>query len=248
VASRPIGTSRPLPRLAVVSALITGVALLLALAGCGSVRSRPTAPPLPPAADLLSKSASAMAGIRSTSVNLHVDPTLTDIQIRSATGKLTSTGDATGSATTSQGGSTVEFQFVITKGILFFKGPTGKYQPLPLALAARIYDPTVLLNPDRGIPALLRTATNGTTEAQEDVNGAPAYRVRATLSPDLVNSIVPGLSGISTGRVWIDKATSRMVKAQLEVPTTPGQQGGPTAPVTVTLSDFNAPVTIAPPP
>ena len=35
--------------------------------------------------------------------------------------------------------------------------------------------------PDRGMPALLHTATNGVTEAEENVNGAPAYRVHATL-------------------------------------------------------------------
>jgi lipoprotein LprG len=58
---------------------------------------------------------------------------------------------------------------------------------LPLTLAANIYDPTALLRPDRGIPALLHTATNGVTEAEENVNGAPAYRVHATLSPNLVD-------------------------------------------------------------
>jgi lipoprotein LprG len=59
--------------------------------------------------------------------------------------------------------------------------------------------------------------------------------------------VVPGLSGTSAGTVWLDKATSRLVKAQLDVPTTSGQQNAPTAPVTVTLSDFDAPVTITPP-
>ena len=59
--------------------------------------------------------------------------------------------------------------------------------------------------------------------------------------------MVPGVSDTTTGTVWLDKATSRLVKAQLDVPTTPGQQNAPTAPVSVVLSNFDAPVTIAPP-
>jgi lipoprotein LprG len=232
-----------------LTGLLTGIALLLALAGCGSggVGSPPAPPPLPPAAQLLGSAATAMAGVHSASVNLQVDPALAMLPVRSATGKLTSTGDATGTATVSQGSATSELQFVITQGSLFLKGPTGQFQQVPLALAAGIFDPTALLSQDRGVPALLRSAVNGTTEAEEDVNGAPAYRVQATLNPNLMDSVLPGLTGTTSGKVWIDKATSRLVKAELAVPTTPGQAGSPTAPVTVTLSEFNAPVTVTPP-
>lgn len=228
--------------------LLAGLVLLLTLTGCGGGgASKPVQPPLPAAADLLNRSAAAMAGIHSATVDLQVDPALAALPIRSAHGQLTATGDATGTAAVSQGGNTVDFQFVITQGSLYLKGPTGGYQQLPLALAASIYDPTALLSPDRGIPVLLRTATNGVTEAQEDVNGVPAYRVRASLNPNLVGSVVPGLTGTTTGTVWVAKDGSRLVKAQLNVPTTPGQQNAPTAPVTVTLTGFDAPVTIAPP-
>ena len=171
VAPRPLNTSDT-SRPALIPTLLAGLALLLTLAGCGGGSTKPAAPPLPNAADLLSKSAVAMAGIHSATINLQVDPTLADLPIRSAHGTLTSTGDATGTATVNQGGSATEFQFVITQGSLYLKGPTGGYQQLPLAMATSIYDPTALLNPDRGIPALLRTATNGVTEAEEeDING-----------------------------------------------------------------------------
>jgi lipoprotein LprG len=247
------GPARPGPALG--WALRAGLAVLaLVLTACGGGQPGPAAPPLPPGPELLTKAAAAMAGVHSASVDLQVDPALSSLPIRSATGQLTSTGDAQGSATVNQGGATADFQFVITQNRLYLKGPTGQFQQLPLALAASIYDPTALLSSDRGIPALLRTAASATTEALEDVNGAPAYRVRANLSANMVNSVVPGLTGATTGRVWIDQATSRLVKAQLEVPTSVGQgtqsqsgENGPTAPVTVTLSHFDAPVTITPP-
>jgi lipoprotein LprG len=241
-ASRPPVATRA--RLLTGVTAVLGALLVLALAACGA--SGPTAPPLPPGPQLLSGAATAMAGVTSASVNLQVDPALMEVPVRSATGKLTTTGEATGTATLNQGGASSEVRFVITRGILFLQGPTGRYQRIPLAFAASIFDPTALLSADRGVPALLRTAQNGVTEAEDAVNGAPAYRVRTALNPDLVASVVPGLSGATSGLVWIDKASSRLVKAQLDVPTD-GKPGGPTVPVTVTLSDFNAPVSIQPP-
>jgi lipoprotein LprG len=221
--------------------LVVPVALLLGLAGCGG----PAPEQLPPAPELLAKSANAMAAVRTAAMNVQVDPKLNGtILVRAATGKLTSAGEATGSATLSQAGSPIQFDFVVTHGNLFLKGPTGKFQRVPLALAASIYDPTAVLSPDRGVAALLRTATQGNTEAKEDVNGVPAYRVRAHIDPDRVTAVVPGVRGASSGLFWLDQATSRLLKAQLDIPTAPN---GPTAPVTVTLSDFDAPVTVTPP-
>lgn len=231
MAPRP-GSFLVVPLLAVLTVL---------LSGCGG---GPPAPTLPAAADLLTRSATAMAATKTLGADIQVDPRLQSLPIRAANGKLTSTGDATGSATLNQGGSSVELQFVIAAGRLYLKGPTGQYQQLPLAFAASIYDPRALLSAERGIPALLRTATNGNTEAREDVNGVPTYRVRAGLDPALVGSVLPGLTGTSGGTVWLDAANNRLVKAQLDVPTS---AGGPTAPVTITLSDFDAPVTVAPP-
>jgi len=228
-----------------VPILLALFALLLGVAGCaGGPAGPPPPPPLPAAPELLASAATAMAQVRTVAVDVAVDPALSSIPVRAATGKLTSAGDAIGTATLSQGTSTVEFNFVITKGVLYLKGATGQYQRLPLALAAGIYDPTALLSADRGVAALLRAATNGTTEAREDVNRVPAYRIRATLDPNLVAGIVPGLTGATSGTVWLDQASSRVLKAQIDVP---NPAGGAPAPVTVTLSDFNAPVTVTPP-
>ncbi|MCU1649141.1 MAG: hypothetical protein JWQ60_290, partial [Pseudonocardia sp.] len=154
--------------MSLLAPLLALFALFLGVTGCSS---GPTAPPLPAAPDLLAKSASAMAAVRTVAIDVQVDPALNTIPVRAANGKLTATGDAIGTATLNQGTSTVEFNFVITQGTLYLKGATGRYQRLPLALAAAIYDPTALLSPDRGISALLRSANNGTTEASEDVNG-----------------------------------------------------------------------------
>jgi lipoprotein LprG len=236
-ARRAPSLSRP-----ALARLLGALTLLLVVTGCGG-KAGPTPPPLPAAPDLLAHSASAMAQVKTVTADVQVDPALSTLPVRAAHGTLTAAGDAIGTATLSEGADSVEFNFVITQGLLYLKGPTGQYQRLPLAFAASIYDPTALLSPDRGISALLRSAT-GVTQAREDVNGVPAYRVRATLDPNLVAGVVPGLTGANSGTVWIDAASSHLLKALIPVP---NPAGGAPAPVTVALSGFNGPVTVAPP-
>jgi lipoprotein LprG len=231
--------------------LLASLVLALSLTGCTTLTSSSQAQPaevLPAAPEVLAKSADTMAKIKTVAVDVQVDQALTALPIRSATGKLTAAGESVGSVVIAQGNSNLEFQFVVTKGSLYLKGATGGYQQLPLSMAAGIYDPTALMRPDTGIAALLRTATGATTEASEAVNGVSAWRIRATLDQRIAGSVVPGLTGAATGLVWVDKATSHLLKAQVAVPTVEGNPQSTTAPVTVTLSDFDAPVTITAPP
>jgi lipoprotein LprG len=228
-----------------LAVLLTVLALVLGLAGCGGAPSGPPPEPLPPGPELLARSADVMATLKTVALDVQVDPALAGLPIRSANGKLTATGEATGSAVIAMGGPATEFQFVVTRGTLYLKGATGGYQRFPLEVVAGIYDPTALLRPDTGVAALLRTATQGITETIEDVNGVPAYRVWANLDPQVAGKVVPGITGVVGGQVWLDKATSRLLRARVNLPT--GGPDNPTAPVTINLSDFDAPVTVKPP-
>lgn len=229
--------------------VLTALLVVLALAGCSAAQpsapSAPAEPPPPPGQELLARSAEVMARIKTVGVDMQADPALAGLPLRSANGKLTASGEATGSAVLSMGGAPSEIQFTVTGGTLYIKGATGGYQAIPLSMAAGLYDPTALLRPGTGVAALLRTATNGVTEGAEDVNGVPAWRVSATLDPQAAAAVVPGVAGPAKGTVWIDKATSRALKARVEMPT--GATDGATAPVTVTLSDFDVPVTVKAP-
>jgi lipoprotein LprG len=123
---------------------------------------------------------------------------------------------------------------VLVGGTVHFKGPTGGYQTMPYPQLAAIYDPLALLNPDKGIAKLLATAADPVTEADE---GA-VYRVATSLSQQALAAVVPGVAEGVNGKIWIDKATSRLVKAELPL------AGGK---ATVTLSDFDVPVQVTPP-
>lgn len=231
------------PRLSDSLAALISTVLLALLAGCSA--SDPS-DDLPPATALLTRSADAMRTVQTAAVAIEVDPAATAVPIRSATGRLTADGQADGTAVISLFGSPpVEYQLVVTGGTLYLKGATGGYQKLPLAVATGIYDPTAVLNPERGIAALLSSADNPTTQARETTDGVDSYRVAATFRPEQVTALVPGVTGAVPGVVWLDAATSRLVKAQLQLPDGQGAARG--GPVTVRLSDYDAPVTITAP-
>jgi lipoprotein LprG len=80
-----------------------------------------------------------------------------------------------------------------------------------------VYDPSVILNPDRGIAAVLGSGKDATTEARELVARVDTYRLRATFPRQSLGTLVPGISKDTAGQVWIAVQGSRLVKAQFPV-------------------------------
>jgi lipoprotein LprG len=217
--------------------------LAVALSACTTASKASTAN-LPPAADLITASQTAMSGVQTVHFSIGVKGTLPGVPISAAQGDLTKTGDAKGTATVSVLGTNVETEFIIVDKTIYLKGATGGYTPEPLSAAAAFFDPSGILDPDRGIVKLLGTAQNPTTKALESVNGSDAYKIGITPDPAAVAAIVPGAGAGTTGDIWIDKTTHRVVKGVFTVPGTGGAQG---ATVTVEFSNFDAPVTVSAP-
>jgi lipoprotein LprG len=236
--ARPASPGRWRRRVAAAAA----AAVALVVSGC---TGGPAQPELPNAVDLLSRSADAMRAVRSAAVDIAVDPAVTAVPIRSANGTITADGQAEGTAVLALLGSApLEYQLVVTGDVLYLKGPTGGFSPIPLARAAAIYDPTAILDPERGTAALLAGADRGVTEARETVEGVDSYRVAASFPAQRVATLVPGVTEAVPGKVWLDAVTSRLVRAELELPDGPAGAGGP---VSVRMADFDAPVSITPP-
>jgi lipoprotein LprG len=96
----------------------------------------------------------------------------------------------------------------------------------------------VILNPDRGIAAVLASGTGATTQAREQVNGVDTYRLQVKFPARPLGTLVPGLAQDKTSEIWVAARGSRLVKGQF--PTTYGMD-------TVQFSDFDAPVQITAP-
>jgi lipoprotein LprG len=210
------------------------VALVTSCAGTGG---QPKAT-LPDGTALLADSAKAMRAVTTTHFTLDVQGNTPGVQLRSADGQLKRDGSAKGVAKVDEGRQLLELQFVIIGQDLYLTPPTGRIQKLPLSFAGAVYDPSVILNPDRGIAAALASGTGATTEAREQVDGVDSYRLRVTFPAQPLGAVVPELAPDKSSEIWVAAQGSRLVKAQF--PTTYGTG-------TVHFSDFDAPVDIAPP-
>ncbi|MEQ4716147.1 LppX_LprAFG lipoprotein [Nonomuraea sp. B19D2] len=187
---------------------------------------------LPDGPGLMKKAAEAMKGVKSASFSIATEGK-PKVPVKKADGRLTAAGDADGTITIEVLGLQ-EISFVVVGDTVHFKGPTGGFQKMTRQQLAQIYDPSVILEPTKGIAQLLASATDPKVEALE----GDSYRVATTLPGQVLGQIVPGVSQGVNAKVWLDKATSRLTKASL-----PLQDGT----VTVSFSDYDAPVTITPP-
>jgi lipoprotein LprG len=215
-------------RRALVAPLLALVTLLAACSSGGS------AEPLPDGKEVLTRSASTMAEVKSTHFVIKVDGSLPQLGVQGAEGDLNNAGDAKGKAKTDQFGQLLEVDFVLAKGDLYVKGPTGGFQKLPGVLKSQVYDPTAILDPKRGVAEVLRSAKDAKTESVDDRTNV----VTATVPKDVAASLVPGITSDVKARFTMDKASLRLQVARFEL------DGGS---VDITLSELDKLVEVAPP-
>jgi lipoprotein LprG len=106
------------------------------------------------------------------------------------------------------------------------------------------YDPSAVLDPNRGIPKLLTSVSSPTTEASEKVNGKDAFRIKATLTKDSVGGLIPGVSSDIQGLIWVAKADHRLLKVKGDLP--PGADGNKGS-VIINFTEFDKPYQIKAP-
>lgn len=213
----------------------------LALTGC-SKDDEPSAQ-LPNGATLVSEAATATGALTSAHVKIDTEGEVGSLPLRRAEGDLLRSGDAKGTIQLSQFGVLIEYEFVVVGKDIYLKGVTGGWQKVNAAVAASIYDPSAILDPNRGIAKLLATAKDPVTEGQEKVDGKDAYRVAVKLDTASVATLVPGVTGDVTGKLWIDAGNKQLLRAVLTVP----GAGGKTGTVTINVTNINAPVTVSAP-
>lgn len=222
------------------------VLLLFAVSACTGDNSDDSTR-LPDPAQLLQHSADSMRQVETVRFKLTVDGQIKGISISSAQGQLTKAGNVKGSAVLTSGGQPAEAEFVIVGDTLYLKGPTGGFQKLPSSFAATVYDPTKILDVNLGLAALVAGATEPLMAGRDSAEGVDAYKVGVKFAKNNLGVLLPG-AGASTdlpGELWIAAAEpNRPVKARVTVPPAPGTAGGT---VTITLSEFNNPVTVEPP-
>lgn len=225
----------------VLRRILAGAGALLAVLtvpACGSDSGSYESLPDGPA--LVRDAAEATRDIQSTHFTLRVDGTVPGLSVRSLDGDLTREGEAQGSGTLEQSGQLVEVSFVLSGDTLYLKGPTGGYQKIPAALSSSIYDPSAVLDPERGVSKLLTSLGEVRTEAAEEVEGVSTYKVTGTLAHDVLAGVVPGVNSDADVTFWLRADDGHLpVKATASLPDD--------ASVDITLSDVDEPVTVEAP-
>ncbi|MFL6051833.1 MAG: LppX_LprAFG lipoprotein [Actinoallomurus sp.] len=227
-----------------MSSLRAKLACLVALAftvatGCGGGGSEKN----PAGGALLQQAATATRAVTSLAFSLRTSGDA-QVKVDSADAKLLRNGNAQGSVKVTQLGLPIQLDFVVLGKTVHLRGFTGGWQQQPLSSVAGIYDPSAVLDPDRGLVQLLTTAKNPSTKGQEKVAGQDCYRIDATLAQAPLSRLVPGISTDTPAELWISKADHRVLKADVKVPS---KNAGKPGDATVTFADFNKPFSITAP-
>jgi lipoprotein LprG len=210
----------------------TAALALLAAAACSGSGD------LPAADEMLPDAASAMRDVENVRFDLAVDGDVPGLDIKAADGTVTADGSAEGTGTLTAFGMDIEAAYVIIGEDAWVKGPTGGFQQIPVGDDMLPYDPTLLLDPDTGVAALLETADKAEPEDTEKVDGVETYRYTVEFDPAAFATLIPAEGDWNAATVWFDQDTSRVVKAEFS-------QGDAT--VTLLLSDYDETVTIEAP-
>jgi lipoprotein LprG len=223
---------------AFVALIAVPVLLTLGLTGCTKDEDPAS---LPDGATLVSESATAMRDVESAHIVIEVDGSIGSLPIKRAEGDLKRDGDAKGNIQLLQFGQLVQLDFVLLGNDVYLKFVSGGWQKSSGGGASFPYDPSAILDPDRGVAKLLATATNAKTEGSETINGRDTYRVGVTFDNTAASALVPGVPAGVTGQVWLDKQTKHLLKAIVKAPVSGSDQP---ASITVTLTNIDVPVTI----
>ncbi|QFG25733.1 LppX_LprAFG lipoprotein [Actinomadura sp. WMMB 499] len=164
-------------------------------------------------AQVLQRAAQAMAGLKSTAFTVTTEDE-TPIMVKGGDLKLLRNGDAEGTLTIEQSGHAVEMKVVAVGDSIFLDAGTGGWREAPKALAATMYDPSAVLDPERGISSLLSSLREPEAEAVEEIGGKETYRVAATLPQDRIGGLIPGIDADLRGQVWVNKDDGRLVKVR----------------------------------
>jgi lipoprotein LprG len=186
-----------------------------------------------------------MREIRTVSFALTVEGRVGPLGIRRAEGVLTRSGDAAGTVLVEQAGTAIEYEVVIARGTYYLKGPTGGFRALPATLSRAAYNPAGLLGPEGGLAGLLARAREARTVAAEAVRGTGAFRVVARVDAGPVGQLVPLPAGARSvaADLWVGGEPPRLLRVRVAA-----AGDARRSVLEVTLGEFDAPVTVTPPP
>ncbi|MFM9376504.1 LppX_LprAFG lipoprotein [Gordonia sp. VNK21] len=234
------------PNRLVAAVVALGAAAALSLTACSSDDSGEKAPASsdPAASELLTKAADSTEALKGAHITVTVNGDLPGMNATSVVADVnTDPVSGSGEATLNMGGTESKAPFVYLDDRLYANVQDKGW--IDYGDGRSIYDASKVLDPEAGVPAILRSLEGAQEAGKEDVDGVSATKVTGTVPA----SKVAGLTG-ATGKsateatealdttVWV---TDDNQVAKVEV--APAAE----TTVTVTLSDWNKTVEVSKP-
>ena len=208
----------PLAR--VLVAVMGLLAVVGLVAGCSSDKGSTTKDrgPLPDAATTLGKVTATSKGLQDVQLDLYVDGDVPQLPVKSVNAYLTTTPQVAGQgdADVLFNGTEVQAKFVVTAGDLWVKIGTGaKYANQ--GPAAKIYDASAILDPNRGLAHLLSTVQQPKVQGREQITGIDTVKMSGVVPAESLTTLVPGYkSGPRPVTFWVQEdAPNNLVRANV---------------------------------
>lgn len=226
----------------------SGSSAASATSGASGTSSAPSAE----AQQLLQDSSKATKGLHSIHINLQTT-NITTLPMEMVNADVTNqpegNAQAVGDAMVrlQPNSPAVAKQFVVTNKTMYTKNEAGTYNSMGPAM--KIYDPGVVLDKDKGLGFVIGKVEAAQMAGNETIDGVATIKVTGTIDPTIVDPLIPQIKKDAKGPLPIT-----LYIADVKAPNAPGtppsaylvrmvidkDQGH----VTVTLSNWGAPVTI----
>ncbi len=208
----------------------------------------PAAPPPDPAVEL-KQAGQAMGTVKSVTADVKFGSGV-DYQgftLTSATARIQppSTSDTT--LKVKQQDFLVDIQVITLPGHVYVKVPFSAFTELTPQQAGELPNLGGLFDPQSGLPAALPNGTATHRLGSEKVGGVDCDKIATTYSAQTLGSALGGLkpAGDVAATIWVSRADHLVRRVVLNGQVVPS--AGATT-VQVDLHDFNAPVSVTPPP
>jgi len=197
-----------------------GVLVLVLALACGCSASPDMRGPLPDAPSLVTAAATSFAQLRTFQFDFTVSGSVPGLNVREVKGTASRDGGPYGSSTGQADMQESQNRFEVTYSIngdklrLTDKNGVSTDEPVP-----EPYNPVTLLDPARGLPKLLTSATELKTETKEDLKGVKTYRVTGSVARAVVATVLPTVQSDVDVKFWVTQNEPRnLVRIWMQVP------------------------------
>ncbi|WP_409437005.1 LppX_LprAFG lipoprotein [Mycobacterium sp. SMC-14] len=198
--------------------------------------------PLPDAAAILKESSATTAELDNVHLSLAVTGSMENMPVTALDGDVTEQPGpaAKGYAKIAYRGAPAYVAFIVFGGDFYVSQDRGRW--VDYGPASNFYDAASILSPDTGLAGLLTDFVDPEVEGRETIDDVHTVRISGEVSADGAKKIVPQLQATkrTACTVWIEETGDHhLVALKLA--------SGDDASVTITFSNWNAPVTVGKP-